>query len=74
MKSMEESPILDYVGPRQLTKTQYEKFKRYEIIGSDGKDISQAQHGMQAEELMEIRSNKIDSFGDSDQCSLNENK
>ena len=73
-KSMEESPILDYVGLRKLSKTQYEKFKRYGIIGSDGKDISQARHGMQAKDLMEIWSNQIDLFGDGDQCSLNENK
>ena len=71
-KSMEESPILDYIGPRRLSINQYEKFKRYGIIGSDGKDISQAQHGMRAKELMEIRSNQIDPFGDSDTCSLNE--
>lgn len=70
-KSMEESPILDYVGPRRLSINQYEKFKRYGIIGSDGKDISQAQHSMRAKELMEIRSNQIDPFGDSDTCSLN---
>lgn len=71
-KSMEESPILDYVGPRKLSINQYEKFKRYGIIGFDGKDISQAKHGMRAKELMEIRSNQIDPFGDSDTCSLNE--
>jgi hypothetical protein len=39
-KSMEESTILDYVGPHVLTKNQYKKFKRYGIIGSDRKDIS----------------------------------
>jgi len=71
-KSMEELPILDCVGPRRLSINQYEKFKRYGIIGSDGKNISQAQHGMRAKELMEIRSNQIDSFGDSATCSLNE--
>lgn len=71
-KSMEESPILDYVGPRRFSINQYEKFKRYGIIGFDGKDISQAQHGIRAKELMEIRSNQIDPFGDSDTCSLNE--
>jgi len=71
-KSMEESPILDYVGPRKLSINQYEKFKRYGIIGFDGKDISQAKHGMRAKELMKIRSNQIHPFGDSDTCSVNE--
>ena len=69
---MEESPILDYVGPRRLSINQYEKFKRYGIIGSDGKDISQAHHGMRAKELIKIRSNQRDPFGNSDICSLNE--
>ena len=74
-KSMEESPILDYVGPRQLRQNNYEKFKRYGIIGSDGKDISQARHGMKAKDLIEIRSNQTNPFGgDGDQCSPSENK
>lgn len=64
--------ILGYVGPRKVSINQSEKFKRYEIIGSNGKDISQAEDGMRAKELMEIRSNQIDSFSDSDTCSLNE--
>ena len=68
---MEESPILDYVGPRRLSRNQYEKFQPYGIIGFDGKDISQAQHGRRAKELMEIQSNQIDPFGNSDTCSLN---
>jgi len=74
-KSMEESPILEYVVPRRLSKNNYqEKFKRYGIIGHDGKDISQARHGMRAKEFIEIWSNQIDPFGDSDQCSFNKKK
>ena len=60
---MESSPILDYVGPRRLTPNQYEKFKRYGIIGYDGEDISVARHGMKAKEFMEIRSNQSECFG-----------
>lgn len=71
-KAMEESPILEYIGPRTLSNNQYERFKRYGIIGSDGEDISSAKHGMRAEELIKIRSNKIDPLGDSDTCSRNE--
>jgi hypothetical protein len=76
-KSMEESPILEYIGPRKFTDNQYEGFKRHAIVGKDGKDISQARHGMQAKELMEIRSNQkdpSDPFADSGQCSANEKK
>jgi hypothetical protein len=73
-KSMEESPILEYVGPRELSKNNYQKFKPYGIIGSDGKDVSQARHGMQAKDLMEIRSNRIDPIADSGQCPPNEKK
>lgn len=71
MKSMEDSPILDYVGPRTLSGSQYEKFKRYGIIGSDKKQISQSEHDMRAKEFIKIRSNEIDSFDYSHTCSLN---
>jgi len=54
--AMEESPILNYVGPRDFSKNRYKKLRRYGIVGSDGKDISQARHGMTAKEFMEIRS------------------
>ena len=54
--AMEESPILNYVGPRHFNDDRYEKLRRYGIVGLDAKDISQARHGMTAKELMEIRS------------------
>ena len=54
-KSMEESPILDYVGPRRLSINQYEKFKRYGIIGFDGKDITQANHSMDFYWIPEVK-------------------
>ena len=62
LKIQEYDPVLEYVGPRLLSPNQYERFKRYGVIGSDGKDISQAYHGMSAKELTEIRSqNPLDS-------------
>lgn len=65
---MEESPILEYLGPCQLNKHRYNTFKRHGTIGNNGKDISQARHGMTAKKLMEIRSNQEKLFGESDQC------
>ena len=59
---MEDTPARNYIGPRKLSDNQYEKFKRYGIIGSDGEDFSDAKHEMRAKELMDIRSNKKDSF------------
>ena len=46
----------DYVGPRSLRINQYERFKRYGVIGSDSKrfeDVSFIQHGMNAKDVME---------------------
>jgi hypothetical protein len=64
---MEQSPVFDYVGPRKLSTNQYEKFKRYSVIGFDGKDISKAKREMSAEELIQIRS-KENIFNSNDTC------
>lgn len=74
-RSWEESPVLEYVGPRSLNNPKYNnKFQRYGIVGSDGKDISQAQHGMTAKELIEIRANQEKLAGESDQCLPNQDQ
>lgn len=67
-RSMTESPILEYIGPRSLRKNQYDNYRRYGVIGFDGQDITQARHGMTAEELMEIRSSQTNPFDSHAQC------
>ena len=72
--SWEESPVLEYVGLRGLNKPKYNKFLRYGVVGSDGKDISHARHGMTAKEFIEIREAQEKLVGESNQCLPNQDQ